>query len=489
MTDHPSPLPAPDSPEAHHARRPDLGTPTTSVLALVAAVVITSVTIIMQLFFSAPPPLELKPGEVAPPDAAMEMVGKLTVKLRHVMPGMPTQGLGSVAVYAETDADRVRAAIADGEIHGAGEALKQLDALTAPRVAEEPVEDDVLQDIALVRRIYTDGSSASLTPEERERLIDRHEWFGRLAVSFGAPATDPDRQELIAGGMSLMLVLLAFGGIIVVAGISGLVLFIVALTAIASGKLRWRFVPPTPGGSVYLEAFAFFVGSFLVFKLVMSVVELAVGATAEWLGLVSLIGQWALMVTLAYPALRGVARRDRSMQTGWHRGEGVLKEIGCGIVGYLAGLPVFAAGILVTLMLQVIVATFQQLMGKGEGGSPAPNSSVQEILASASPIMLVILYLLATVWAPIVEETVFRGWLFRHVRSRVGVVIAALVTGTVFSAMHSYGVMFLPPLIALGAVFAVMREWRGSIIAPMTAHALHNGVVMLVLMAIMRILG
>jgi membrane protease YdiL (CAAX protease family) len=32
--------------------------------------------------------------------------------------------------------------------------------------------------------------------------------------------------------------------------------------------------------------------------------------------------------------------------------------------------------------------------------------------------------------------------------------------------------------MALGFGFALLREWRGSLIAPMTAHALNNGIVM-----------
>ena len=30
------------------------------------------------------------------------------------------------------------------------------------------------------------------------------------------------------------------------------------------------------------------------------------------------------------------------------------------------------------------------------------------------------------------------------------------------------------PLISLGFMFAFMREWRGSLIAPITAHFIHN---------------
>jgi membrane protease YdiL (CAAX protease family) len=32
----------------------------------------------------------------------------------------------------------------------------------------------------------------------------------------------------------------------------------------------------------------------------------------------------------------------------------------------------------------------------------------------------------------------------------------------------------------MGLVLALLREWRGSLIAPMTMHALHNGTITLV---------
>jgi len=42
---------------------------------------------------------------------------------------------------------------------------------------------------------------------------------------------------------------------------------------------------------------------------------------------------------------------------------------------------------------------------------------------------------------------------------------------------------------ALGTVFAIMREWRGSLIAPITAHMLHNGTVTVLLLVMIRILA
>jgi membrane protease YdiL (CAAX protease family) len=51
--------------------------------------------------------------------------------------------------------------------------------------------------------------------------------------------------------------------------------------------------------------------------------------------------------------------------------------------------------------------------------------------------------------------------------------------------MHGYNILLLGPVICLGFVFALMREWRGSLIGSMTAHFLHNATALaLVLLAL-----
>jgi membrane protease YdiL (CAAX protease family) len=49
-----------------------------------------------------------------------------------------------------------------------------------------------------------------------------------------------------------------------------------------------------------------------------------------------------------------------------------------------------------------------------------------------------------------------------------------IITAILFAFMHDYGPLMVAPLIALGFMFSFMREWRGSIIAPVTAHFMHN---------------
>jgi membrane protease YdiL (CAAX protease family) len=43
----------------------------------------------------------------------------------------------------------------------------------------------------------------------------------------------------------------------------------------------------------------------------------------------------------------------------------------------------------------------------------------------------------------------------------------------------------LLPVITLGAMFAFMREWRGSIIGPMVAHGMHNAFIITTVMLLL----
>ena len=67
--------------------------------------------------------------------------------------------------------------------------------------------------------------------------------------------------------------------------------------------------------------------------------------------------------------------------------------------------------------------------------------------------------------------------------AHVGWIVSGLITGVIFAAIHPQGWTFIPVLSAIGFVFAALREWRGSILAPMTAHALNNFVMISLLVA------
>jgi membrane protease YdiL (CAAX protease family) len=60
-------------------------------------------------------------------------------------------------------------------------------------------------------------------------------------------------------------------------------------------------------------------------------------------------------------------------------------------------------------------------------------------------------------------------------------VFAAAISGVIFAAVHPQGWAVVPALAAIGAVLALVRQWRGSLVASITAHALHNGMLVTVM--------
>jgi membrane protease YdiL (CAAX protease family) len=94
--------------------------------------------------------------------------------------------------------------------------------------------------------------------------------------------------------------------------------------------------------------------------------------------------------------------------------------------------------------------------------------------------------------APRVEETMFRGLLYRHLREATGRVgrpaslfVSALLVSFVFALIHPYGLLGVPVLMALALAFTLAREWRGTLIPPMIAHGIHNSVLTLLIVLIM----
>ena len=95
----------------------------------------------------------------------------------------------------------------------------------------------------------------------------------------------------------------------------------------------------------------------------------------------------------------------------------------------------------------------------------------------------------ACVLAPLVEEIMFRGALYQHLREIgpglakwASVAFSVLVSGFVFAAIHPQGWLGVPVLMSLATAFALSREWRGSVVPAMIAHGINNGMSTLMLL-------
>ncbi len=202
------------------------------------------------------------------------------------------------------------------------------------------------------------------------------------------------------------------------------------------------------------------------------------GPDAAWLPTAAIGLQWLVLPSIFWPMVRGMTFRQWCSGMGWHRGQGVGRELGLGLAGYLAFLPLYFLLAVVVVMVTLII---QQLMGEPQ---QAPSNRVLELVQGGGVIEMVMIYLLATIWAPVVEESIFRGALYRFLRGRASMLVAVGVTAAVFAALHGYLVLQLVMVGSLGVWFAILRQWRDSLLAPVLGHAIHNGFVLALVLAV-----
>jgi membrane protease YdiL (CAAX protease family) len=100
----------------------------------------------------------------------------------------------------------------------------------------------------------------------------------------------------------------------------------------------------------------------------------------------------------------------------------------------------------------------------------------QDIDPSKYPIVTVVLWVvMSAAVAGIVEEASFRGYMQGPIERRHGPVIAILVTGIMFGAIHfthpEVGLVLLPFYIAASAVYGALAYLTNSILPSLVLHA------------------
>ena len=106
---------------------------------------------------------------------------------------------------------------------------------------------------------------------------------------------------------------------------------------------------------------------------------------------------------------------------------------------------------------------------------PPEHPASTALMANPSLPMILGTLFSASLMAPIIEETCFRGVLlpaissaFRHVPS--GVLLSSLI----FAAIHPTGIPVWPALTAVGAMGAVLTYQTRSLVPTIVMHAVHN---------------
>lgn len=113
------------------------------------------------------------------------------------------------------------------------------------------------------------------------------------------------------------------------------------------------------------------------------------------------------------------------------------------------------------------------LLLRAIGLPDAPQDLIAVFGAVQSPLVLVAMMFVAVVIAPMNEELLFRGIIFRFFRQRFGRLAAFAVSGILFGLLHGNWAGFLP-LATLGVALALAYEHSGDIRVPIIAHGLFN---------------
>jgi len=426
------------------------------------------------------------------PDVMLELQGKYLVGLKQLSPTEGGKIYDQAGLRGGSVTQRLSLIILTGEMLGpaaASENLEQLSEVVASSKRELPPWQSA--QIDTLTRLYQDHekeawNAPSVSEEERNSLNQRLGWFGLLAITPDNSPLTEQRKEIEQSAMIVTAALVFVSCVGLVLGslgfFGGLMLFGFAI----SGRLRSRLDAGAPHGGVYAETFAIWM---ILFILLGIGVELA-GLPPAWGLPLQGVAMFGSLLALLWPVLRGIPWRSVAYDIGWTRPP-KWYEPALGVACHLCTAPLLLIGLLLTLGLMGLVGLMP-----GEGGDPlapvqAPTHPVVNWIGEAGWAGKLAIFVLACIAAPVVEETMFRGVLYRHLRDATAswriaasVAFSALVNGVVFAAIHPQGVVAIPMLTAIAVGFSLSREWRGSLVAPMTAHAFNNGVLMLMMFAL-----
>jgi membrane protease YdiL (CAAX protease family) len=172
------------------------------------------------------------------------------------------------------------------------------------------------------------------------------------------------------------------------------------------------------------------------------------GAPMEF---VALVAMTALGAGIGVGLALCVLGRVRLADLGWRPPR--LADVGSGVLG-------FVACAIVWLAVRVV----------WEGGA-----AVRSVFTAVAEYSLAqrFLFVAIGVSAAFCEESIFRGYLQPTLVARMGRVAGIAASAAIFALYHlRFRPMSLLVLFAFGAIFGVLRERRGGLVAPAVAHAL-----------------
>ena len=111
-------------------------------------------------------------------------------------------------------------------------------------------------------------------------------------------------------------------------------------------------------------------------------------------------------------------------------------------------------------------------------GQPDEQDIVTDLKAEDSAVVLIAFAVMTCLIAPLAEEFFFRGFLFRVLRERTGVVAAVLVTGIAFGLVHLPSGDWIGTIVLslFGMALCILLLCTSSLVPCIMLHAFHNSI-------------
>ena len=315
-----------------------------------------------------------------------------------------------------------------------------------------------------------------LTPDQFRRLHGQEQWLTGIVLSHYyerlgdsaalREALQRDRVQTRQFGLRVLTLLAIYGTL----GLLGLIILAVAF-------VRWAFFvhrrgPSRPPLIVTWEPLdALEMVAVLYFA--MSATGILVGLlTAHFLERtpdvvrVAITGVQYTLVTvgvlyLIWTRIAGESRRKLSILG--LRARHVWSLVAQGIGGYA--------------VLVVVLVSLTSLVPGGNLFAPGLAQTGERLLSVAHSLSARIgLFILICVIAPVVEEMIFRGFVYPGLRRRMSVAGAVVASALLFALMHNNPAA-LAPIAVIGVVLAVLYERNLSLVPSIICHALNNTLV------------
>lgn len=137
----------------------------------------------------------------------------------------------------------------------------------------------------------------------------------------------------------------------------------------------------------------------------------------------------------------------------------------------LAYIGFIALGFILSASVELVSAAFP----------PTKNLPIQTLLQNHQ--VAVELMAMSVILAPVVEETIFRGYLYPVAARSLGIPVGIIFTGTIFGLMHAQqlwgGWAQIALLVVVGIVFTWVRAAKRTVFASYLLHVSYNFLIVL----------